>query len=110
LSVARWRRRTLLHSGALVAGASLLPAARSRAQPIGPVMNTLSGYMAAARERPLPDEAIEHAKHHVLDTVAAMVSGTELLPGHAALRFAATQTLGGAATVIGAAVTLPVAE
>ena len=31
-----------------------------------------------------------------------MVSGTELLPGHAALRFAATQTRGGAATVIGA--------
>jgi len=65
-------------------------------------MQTLSGYMAAARERPLPDEVIEHAKQHVLDTVAAMVSGTELLPGHAALRFAATQTPGGAATVIGA--------
>jgi 2-methylcitrate dehydratase PrpD len=42
----------------------------------------------------------------VLDTVAAMVSGTELLPGHAALRFAATQTPGGTATVIGADVTL----
>ena len=65
-------------------------------------MDTLSRYMAAARERPLPDEVIEHAKHHVLDTLAAMVSGTELPPGHAALRFAATQTPGGAATVIGA--------
>ena len=106
LSAARWRRRTLLHSGALIAGASLLPAARSRAQAIGSVMETLSDYMAAARERPLPSEVIEHAKHHVLDTVAAMVSGTELLPGHAALRFAATQTPGGAATVIGADFTL----
>ena len=69
-------------------------------------METLSRYMAGARERPLPDEVVEHAKHHVLDTVAAMVSGTELLPGHAALRFAATQTPGGAATVVGAGFTL----
>jgi 2-methylcitrate dehydratase PrpD len=106
LSVGPWRRRTLLRSGALIAGASLLPAARSRAPAIGPVMDALSRYMAAARERPLPDEVIEHAKHHVLDTVAAMVSGTELLPGHAALRFAATQTSGGTATVIGAHLTL----
>jgi 2-methylcitrate dehydratase PrpD len=102
LSAARWRRRTLLHTGAFVAGASLLPAARSRAQGVGSVMETLSHYMAAARDRPLPNEVIEHAKHHVLDTVAAIVSGAELSPGHAALRFAATQTPGGAATVIGA--------
>jgi 2-methylcitrate dehydratase PrpD len=102
LSTARWRRRTLLQTGALVAGASLLPAARSRAQGVGSVMETLSHYMAAARDRPLPSEVIEHAKHHVLDTVAAMVSGAELSPGHAALRFAATRTPGGAATVIGA--------
>ena len=102
MSAAGWRRRTLLNAGALVAGASLLPARRSRAQAVGGVMDTLSRYMAAARERPLPAEVVEHSKHHVLDTVAAMVSGTELLPGHAALRFAATQTRGGAATVIGA--------
>jgi 2-methylcitrate dehydratase PrpD len=69
-------------------------------------MEALSRYMAAARERPLPEAVIEHAKHHVLDTIAAMVSGTELLPGHAALRFAASQTPGGAATVVGAGFTL----
>jgi 2-methylcitrate dehydratase PrpD len=91
-----------LRIGTFVAGASLVPAARSRAQTVGSVMATLSDYMAAARERPLPSEVIEHAKHHVLDTIAAMVSGSELLPGHAALRFAATQTPGGASTVIGA--------
>ena len=102
MSAARWPRRTLLRMGTLIAGASLVPAARSRAQSIGNVMATLSDYMAAARERPLPSEVIEHAKHHVLDTVAAMVSGSELLPGHAALRFAATQTPGGTSTVIGA--------
>jgi len=101
-----WSRRTLLGAGALAAGTALLPAVRSRAQEIGAVMDALSRYMAAARERPLPPEVIEHTKHHVLDTLAAMVSGTELLPGQAALRFAATQTRGGAATVIGADFTL----
>ena len=99
-------RRTLLNAGALLAGATLVPAAQSRAQEIGGVMDALSRYMAAAGDRPLPPEAVEHTKHHVLDTVAAMVSGTELLPGQAALRFAATQTSGGAATVIGADFTL----
>jgi 2-methylcitrate dehydratase PrpD len=84
----------------------LLPAARSGAQEVGSVMEALSRYMAAARERPLPDEVAAHAKHHVLDTLAAMVSGTELKPGHAALRYAATQTPGGSATVVGADFTL----
>src|SRR6188508_3083833 len=101
-----WSRRTLLGAGALAAGTALLPAVRSRAQEIGAVMDALSRYMAAARERPLPPEVIDHAKHHALDTLAAMVSGTELLPGQAALRFAATKTRGGAATVIGADFTL----
>jgi 2-methylcitrate dehydratase PrpD len=99
-------RRTLLSAGALVAGVTLLPASRSRAQEIGVVMDALSRYMAAARERPLPPEVMEHTKQHVLDTVAAMVSGTKLRPGQAALRFAATQTRGGAATVVGADFTL----
>jgi 2-methylcitrate dehydratase PrpD len=99
-------RRALLNAGALVAGATLLPAARSRAQVVGSVMDALSRYMAAARERPLPPAVIEQTKQHVLDTLAAMVSGTKLLPGQAALRFAATQTHGGAATVVGADFTL----
>ena len=78
-------RRRLLEAGALVASAAVLPVARSRAQEISTVMDVLSRYMAAARERPLPAEVIEHTKHHVLDTFAAMVSGTELLPGRAAI-------------------------
>ena len=99
-------RRALLNAGAFAAVAALLPAVRSRAQEVGAVMDVLSRYMAAARERPLPPEVIEHTKRHVLDTVAAMISGTKLLPGQAALRFAATQTRGGAATVIGTDFTL----
>ena len=58
--------------------------------------------MAAAAERALPAEVVENAKHHILDTFAAMVSGSELPPGQAALRFA--RALGGDAarpTVVG---------
>jgi 2-methylcitrate dehydratase PrpD len=44
--------------------------------------------MAGAKERPLPDEVIESAKLHTLDTFAAMISGSELPPGKAAIQFA----------------------
>ena len=37
-----WSRRTFLNAGAVVAGATLLPAARSGAQEIGAVMDALS--------------------------------------------------------------------
>jgi 2-methylcitrate dehydratase PrpD len=58
------------------------------AQPVGPVMAALSGYMSDARNRPLPAEVIEKAKHHILDTLAAMISGADLAPGRAAIGFA----------------------
>jgi 2-methylcitrate dehydratase PrpD len=58
------------------------------APPISPSMERLSGYMREAATRPLPEEVVEKAKHHVLDTIAAMISGSELPPGRAALQFA----------------------
>jgi 2-methylcitrate dehydratase PrpD len=51
-------------------------------------MAELSAYMAAARSRELPDAVTEQTKHHVVDTFAAMVSGSELPPGRAAIQFA----------------------
>ena len=50
-------------------------------------MGALAAYMGAAGTRDLPAEAAEHAKHHLLDTLAAMISGSELLPGQMALRY-----------------------
>jgi 2-methylcitrate dehydratase PrpD len=44
--------------------------------------------MSEASERSLPDEVTETAKQHILDTLAAMISGTQLAPGRAALQFA----------------------
>ncbi|HEY7657097.1 MAG TPA: MmgE/PrpD family protein [Burkholderiales bacterium] len=68
---------------------------------ISPLMKELSEYLAGALERPLPQEAVEKTKHHVLDTIAAMVSGSRLLPGKKAITY--VRALGGAkeASVIG---------
>jgi len=51
-------------------------------------MAALSIHMSNARDHALPDDVIEKTKHHVLDTFAAMVSGSGLMPGRAAIRFA----------------------
>src|SRR5260370_3100451 len=55
---------------------------------VSPIMQQLSTYMSAASTRALPDEVIEKAKQHILDTFGAMISGSSLPPGRAALEFA----------------------
>lgn len=47
--------------------------------------------MAGAREQSLPLEGVREAKHRVLDTLAAMVSGAHLKPGQMAMRYARAQ-------------------
>lgn len=71
----------------------------------GPEMSALSAYMSAAGDRALPAEAAEQAKHHLLDSLAAMVSGSELLPGQAALRYIGSHAGKGAATIVGTPLT-----
>ena len=68
---------------------------------ISPVMQRLSAYIAQAGKKPLPAAVIEKTKHHILDTIAAMVSGAKLLPGRKGISF--VRTLGGTkeACVIG---------
>ena len=90
------RRSLLQGAGCCIAAAALsrtTAAAQdamksSAGRSISPVMARLSTYMSAARDHELPDDVIEKAKHHVLDTFAAMVSGSELTPGREAVRFA----------------------
>ncbi len=53
-----------------------------------PVTQKLASFMASAATRDLPADAVEHAKHHILDTFAAMVSGYDLPPGKVALNYA----------------------
>jgi 2-methylcitrate dehydratase PrpD len=91
-------RRRLINLGGLsgifaALSPSLTKAARflgadQTSHDISPVMQQLSAYMSAASARPLPDEVVEKAKQHILDTFAAMISGSVLPPGRAALEFA----------------------
>src|SRR6266849_9220518 len=82
------RRGALRKAGALAAAVALRPRAATAADPVSSVMATLSSYMSEAHERALPDKVVQEAKHHILDTLAAMVSGSELPPGRLAIRFA----------------------
>src|SRR5262252_3674896 len=58
------------------------------AMPVSPMMERVSTYIASALRKPLPAAVAEKTKHHVLDTLAAMVSGSRLRPGKAAVSFA----------------------
>jgi 2-methylcitrate dehydratase PrpD len=82
------RRGLLLRAGWAVTAAGLAQVFALAADSVSPAMERLSSYMSEARNRALPDEVTEKAKHHILDTFAAMVSGSELLPGREALKFA----------------------
>src|SRR5215468_6958951 len=99
-------RRSLLTMTATTAIGVVLVPARSFAQVSGPgpEMNALSAYMSAAGTRTLPQETSEHAKHHLLDTLASMISGSDLVPGQAALRYARSHAANGAATIVGSSV------
>jgi 2-methylcitrate dehydratase PrpD len=74
---------------------------RQPASQISPVMRRLSVYIATALRRPLPSAVVEKTKHHILDTIAAMVSGSRLAPGIKAIAY--VKELGGVneASVIG---------
>ena len=62
-------------------------------QEISPPTRRLSAYIADALAHPLPEAVAEKARHHVLDTLASMVSGASLHPGRLAVDYIGT--LGG---------------
>src|SRR5437016_1242987 len=82
-------------------GQKLAPGQTNADYPISDVMTRLSIYMSQARDRALPDEVVEQAKRHILDTFAAMVSGSELIPGRAAIAFARAYGGKAVATIVG---------
>jgi 2-methylcitrate dehydratase PrpD len=101
-------RRSALGVTATTGIALALSRARAFAQQAvgpGPEMSALSTYMSAAGTRALPAEAAEHAKHHLLDTLASMISGSELPPGRAALRYIRAHGGKGETTIAGSALT-----
>jgi 2-methylcitrate dehydratase PrpD len=78
---------------------------KGAAPAISPVMRELATYIARAGAKALPGAVLEKTKHHLLDTLAAMVSGSRLLPGRRAIGY--VRTLGGTpeACVIGSRLT-----
>ena len=82
------RRSVLNCVGRLVAAVASSREHAGAEDSVSPIMARLSNYMSEARDRLMPTEVIEVTKHHVLDTLAAMISGSELAPGRTALKFA----------------------
>jgi 2-methylcitrate dehydratase PrpD len=98
-------RRGLLQRAGWTAAAAALPSGLFAAESVSPVMAKLSAYMSEAGGRTLPDEVVEKAKHHILDTFAAMISGSDLPPGRAAFRYAQDFTTDKTATIVASKMT-----
>ncbi|HEV2977521.1 MAG TPA: MmgE/PrpD family protein [Casimicrobiaceae bacterium] len=82
-------RRRLLQAAGVTAASYLLPAGRTLAAE--DLTGRLAAYMLVSRDRALPERVLLEAKHRILDTVAAMVSGSTLPPGVLAIRFIRSQ-------------------
>jgi 2-methylcitrate dehydratase PrpD len=78
----------------VLAGGVFAPAVGSPQSPDGEIMSRLSRYMSEAGDRELPGEVVEKTKQMILDTIAAMISGSRLPPGRFAIQFA--RSYGGA--------------
>jgi len=105
-------RRSFLKMTATTALGLALSPGRMFAQASGPgqEMSALSAYMSSAGTRALPADTAECAKHHLLDTLASMISGSELLPGQAALRYTRAFAAKGGATIAGSRLTAAPAD
>ncbi|UCF74441.1 MAG: MmgE/PrpD family protein [Betaproteobacteria bacterium] len=64
------------------------------------ITGRLARYMVEARERSLAPDVAREARHRILDTLAAMVSGAHLKPGEMAIRYARAQGGVAEATVL----------
>ena len=98
------RREMLYYTGGLLAAtAAPLRTIRAQTPPaaISPIMTRLSTFMSLAAAAPLPAEVVEKTKHMILDTLAAMISGSELPPGKFAINFARAYKGDRVATVAG---------
>ena len=96
----RTTRRSILRGAGGILAAAFPMGGRLAAQPAGKLITELSNYMSEAGGRPLPEDALEKTKQHILDTLAAMISGVDLPPGRMALKFARAHSEEKTATVV----------
>ena len=87
------RRRVLQSAGGLFAAAAFptataaAPAQAAPATRSAEVTGRLARYMVESRDRSLPTAVAREAKHRILDTLGAIVSGAHLKPGEMAIRY-----------------------
>ncbi len=93
------RREMLFCAGGLLSAAAVR--AQAPAPGVSTIMTRLSTFMAAAAAAKLPPDVVEKTKHMILDTFAAMISGSELPPGRFAINFARAYKGDRIATVAG---------
>lgn len=72
--------------------------------------NLVCAYSAAAIATPLPQAVVDRAKLHILDTLAAVVSGAALEPGRAAQAYVRALNGPAIATVLGSREKVPLVE
>jgi 2-methylcitrate dehydratase PrpD len=109
------RRRMLQGAGGVIVAATLptkqltsaalrIPqeSAKASATPGADLTGQLARYMVEARDRTLPSNVALEGKHHILDTLGAMVSGSRLKPGEMAIAYVRAQGGVPESSVIGA--------
>src|SRR6267378_6351860 len=75
--------------------------------PISAVNLALSEYISVAASRTLPPPVVTKTRHHILDTLAAILSGSHLRAGKLAAGYAARLAGAPEATVMGTALVVP---
>ncbi len=75
---------------------------------VSPVTEALSLYIAAAAKRDLPPDVVDKTRFHILDTLAAILSGSRLRAGVLAAKYVSGLDGAGPATVIGTPFSVPV--
>jgi 2-methylcitrate dehydratase PrpD len=93
------RRRVLQGAGGLMAAAGLPafsgahPLSQSAPPPAASanITRQLARYMVEARDRDLPADIARETRHRILDTLGAIVSGAQMKPGEAAIRYVQAQ-------------------
>ena len=106
------QRRQLLQASAFAGLGLSIPSVRAAGGPlaVSPEMLALSTYMSEAADRNLPAAAAEQAKFHILDTLAAILSGSKLLPGQAAFKYIAKHGAKGDRTVLASTLTAGITD
>jgi len=97
-------RRNLFQGASVVLAGTMLPTSASTADtlaaapaPAQPscasddLTGDLARYIVAARQQNLPPKVMQDGKHRLMDALRAIVSGSRLRPGEAAIRFIRAQ-------------------